>query len=52
LPGTVVECPRGRPAWLANAERRLDAAVFASHGWPPDLGDDELLALNRERAVR
>jgi len=40
-----------RPAWLANAHRRLDAAVFAAYGW---LADDDLLArllaLNLERA--
>ena len=45
-----------RPAWLANAHRRLDAAVAAAYGWPADLSDDELLArllaLNLERAVR
>jgi hypothetical protein len=44
----------GRPAWLANAHRRLDEAVFAAYGWPPDLSDDELLArllaLNLQRA--
>ncbi|MFL5342697.1 MAG: hypothetical protein ACJ8F7_21400 [Gemmataceae bacterium] len=43
-----------RPAWLANAHRKLDEAVFAAYGWPPSLGDDELLAklleLNLERA--
>jgi hypothetical protein len=43
-----------RPAWLDNAHRRLDAAVFAAYGWPADLGDDEvlgrLLALNLERS--
>jgi hypothetical protein len=48
--GTVNE----RPAWLANAHRRLDEAVFAAYGWPVDLSDDELLgrllALNLERS--
>jgi hypothetical protein len=42
------------PAWLANAHRRLDEAVFAAYGWPADLSDDDLLArllaLNLERA--
>lgn len=41
------------PAWLANAHRRLDAAVFASYGWPADLADEAILArlleLNRNR---
>jgi hypothetical protein len=44
-----------RPAWLANAHRRLDEAVFAAYGWPPHLSDDDLLArllaLNPERAA-
>lgn len=35
--------------------RRLDAAVAAAYGWPPDLADDDLLArllaLNLERAT-
>jgi hypothetical protein len=45
-----------RPARLDNAHRRLDAAVSAAYGWPPDLADDDLLArllaLNLERAAR
>jgi hypothetical protein len=32
-----------RPAWLANAHRALDEAVFAAYGWPPDLGDEQIL---------
>jgi hypothetical protein len=43
-----------RPAWLKNAHRALDEAVFAAYGWPPDISDDELLAnllaLNLSRA--
>ena len=43
------------PAWLANAHERLDAAVAAAYGWPPDLRDGEilerLLDLNLERAA-
>lgn len=39
-----------------GANRRLDEAVFAAYGWPPDLSDEEVLtrrlALNLERAVR
>ena len=44
-----------RPAWLANLHAILDAAVFAAYGWPPEIGDDEmlelLLKLNLERAA-
>ena len=36
------------------AHQRLDAAVAAAYGWPPDLSDEEILArlfaLNQERA--
>ena len=32
------------PAWLANAHRALDEAVFAAYGWPPSLTDDDLPA--------
>jgi hypothetical protein len=43
-----------RPAWLANAQKKLEEAVFAAYDWPPDLSDDallaKLLALNLERA--
>jgi hypothetical protein len=39
---------------LDLAHKKLDAAVFAAYGWPPDLSDEEilerLLALNLERA--
>jgi type II restriction/modification system DNA methylase subunit YeeA len=51
---TLTNLYNARPAWLDNAHRRLDAAVFAAYGWPADLGDDEvlgrLLALNLERS--
>jgi hypothetical protein len=51
---TLTNLDNERPAWLANAHQRLDAAVFAAYGWPVDLSDDELLgrllALNLERA--
>jgi len=44
-----------RPAWLDLAHKKLDAAVAAAYGWPPDLTDDQvlerLLALNLERAA-
>jgi type II restriction/modification system DNA methylase subunit YeeA len=46
---------KGEAAWLANAHKRLDEAVFAAYGWPADLADDDLLArllaLNLERAA-
>ena len=45
-----------RPAWLTNAHRKLDEAVFAAYGWPPTLTDSEilerLLELNHERAAK
>lgn len=44
-----------RPAWLADAHRKLDEAVFAAYGWPSTLTDAELLerllALNHQRAA-
>jgi hypothetical protein len=44
------------PAWLQQAHRRLDEAVFAAYGWPPALTDEEilarLLALNLRREGR
>ena len=46
---------KGKCAWLENAHRKLDEAVFAAYGWPADLSKDEilarLLALNHERAA-
>ena len=41
---TLTNLYNERPAWLANAHRALDEAVFAAYGWPPSLTDDELLA--------
>ena len=44
-----------RPAWLANAHAKLDAAVAVAYGWPANLSDEQilekLLALNLERAA-
>lgn len=44
-----------RPTWLDNLQRTLDAAVFATHSWPADIQDAEilkrLLSLNLQRAV-
>ena len=52
---TLTNLYNQRPTWLANLHTTLDAAVFAAYGWPPDIGDDEmlerLLALNLERAT-
>ena len=51
---TLTNLYNDRPAWLAAAHKRLDEAVFAAYGWPPDLTDDDLLArllaLNLARA--
>ena len=51
---TLTNLYNERPAWLANAHKRLDEAVFAEYGWPADLSDGELLArllaLNLKRA--
>ena len=64
-PGAVGEEPvdrtlkhlyRKRPAWLDDAHRKLDEAVFTAYGWPSNLSDSEilahLLALNHERAQK
>jgi len=52
-PRTLTNLYNQRPTWLALAHRKLDQAVFAAHGWPADLTDEEilerLLALNLER---
>jgi hypothetical protein len=51
---TLTNLYNERPAWLANAHKQLDDAVFAAYGWPADLTGEEilerLLALNLERA--
>lgn len=42
------------PAWLLDAHRALDEAVFAAYGWRPTMSDEEVLAalleLNLDRA--
>jgi type II restriction/modification system DNA methylase subunit YeeA len=52
---TLTNLYNERPAWLALAHEKLDAAVAAAYGWPADLTDDQtlerLLALNLERAA-
>lgn len=51
---TLTNLYNARPSWLAEAHRKLDAAVFAAYGWPDTLTDAELLerllALNHQRA--
>ena len=51
---TLTNLYNARPSWLAEAHRKLDAAVFAAYGWPVTLTDAELLerllALNNQRA--
>lgn len=53
---TLTKLYNTRPAWLDNAHKALDEAVFAAYGWPPTLTDQEilakLLALNHERAAK
>ena len=53
---TLTNLYNARPAWLSDAHRKLDEAVFAAYGWPSTLTDAELLehllALNHQRAVR
>ncbi len=51
---TLTNLYNQHPTWLENAHSRLDEAVFAAYGWPPDLSDEEvlqnLLTLNLERS--
>ena len=53
---TLTNLYNQRPTWLENAHARLDEAVFAAYGWPPDLSNEDvlqnLLALNMERIGR
>jgi type II restriction/modification system DNA methylase subunit YeeA len=52
---TLTNLYNERPAWLANAHAKLDAAVAAAYGFPVDLTDEQilerLLFLNLERAA-
>ncbi len=52
---TLTNLYNASPAWLADAHRKLDEAVFAAYGWPATLSDAELLErllkLNHERAA-
>jgi hypothetical protein len=51
---TLTNLYNERPAWLANALAKLDAAVVAAYGFDVDLTDEQilerLLALNQQRA--
>ena len=52
---TLTNLYNARPSWLAEAHRKLDAAVFAAYGWPDNLTDAEILervlTLNHQRAA-
>jgi type II restriction/modification system DNA methylase subunit YeeA len=52
---TLTNLYNERPAWLANAHAKLDAAVAIAYGFSLDLTDEQilehLLALNLERAA-
>jgi hypothetical protein len=42
---TLTNLYNERPAWLENARRVLDEAVFAAYGWSETaLGDEEILS--------
>ena len=51
---TLTNLYNERPAWVANAHAKLDAAVAAAYGFDIDLKDEQilerLLALNQQRA--
>jgi type II restriction/modification system DNA methylase subunit YeeA len=52
---TLTNLYNARPSWLAEAHRKLDAAVLAAYGWPDTLTDAELLerllTLNHQRSA-
>jgi type II restriction/modification system DNA methylase subunit YeeA len=52
---TLTNLYNERPAWLTQAHRKLDDAVFAAYGWDAPMADEhileKLLALNLERAT-
>jgi hypothetical protein len=51
---TLTNLYNERPAWLDQAHRKLDAAVFAAYGWDPAISEEQilekLLALNLDRS--
>jgi hypothetical protein len=40
---TLTKLYNQRPAWLDNAHRELDEAVFAAYGWKRSMSDEEIL---------
>lgn len=52
---TLTNLYNARPTWLQNAHAKLDTAVAAAYGFPPDISDDEalsrLLELNHARSA-
>jgi len=40
---TLTNLYNAHPAWLTDAHRKLDEAVFAAYGWPATLTDAESL---------
>lgn len=52
---TLTKLYNQRPAWLADAHRKLDETVFKAYGWEIGMKDDEilekLLKMNLERAT-
>jgi hypothetical protein len=53
-PRTLTNLYNARPAWLSDAHRKLDEAVFAAYGWAQGISDNDirerLLVLNHARA--
>ena len=41
---TLTNLYNNRPSWLTVAHQKLDDAVFAAYGWPPNLSDGEIVA--------
>jgi type II restriction/modification system DNA methylase subunit YeeA len=53
---TLTNLYNARPTWLDLAHKKLDAAVTAAYGFPPDLSDDQILSrlleMNEARAKK
>jgi hypothetical protein len=51
---TLTNLYNQRPAWLLDAHRKVDEAVFAAYGWDAAISEEELLerllSLNLSRA--
>ena len=41
---TLTKLYNARPRWLSDAHDRLDSAVAAAYGWPPDMSREAVLA--------